>query len=487
MMSDWSFGKKLGAGFSLGVFLTVLVALIGIRALNTVTEAKDRVIEVDAHVLIEVQKLETLSEQRVAANRGFLLTGEAQYVEQFAAFTFELNQALSALAKKAPNAAKELEAVARESEAYKTASEELAQLRKTISPEALEAKFTTQLRPIRRAVTGAIDALMAKQEASLAASANAASETRNQAISQLVGVSIIASLMAAFVAFLLTRGLSRQIGSAVSLVQSSSTELQAAATQQASGSKEQATAITEITTTISELLATSRQIAESAQRVSRMAQQTAESARAGTETVSLTREAVLSIQRQVQQVVTHMLELAKKSQQIGTVLDIVSELAEQTNILAINATIEASGAGEAGRRFAVVADEVRKLADRVGGSAKEIRELIDEVRSAVNTTIMATETGSKAADSGTKQFADVTSAFERITSLVSTTTEASREIELSTKQQATAVEQVNTAIGSAAQATKETEASSMQTLQTASQLASLSKQLLHVVQPQTAG
>ena len=64
-------------------------------------------------------------------------------------------------------------------------------------------------------------------------------------------------------------------------------------------------------------------------------------------------------------VVTHMLELGKKSQQIGSVLDIVSELAEQTNILAINATIEAAGAGDVGKRFAVVADEIRKLADRV--------------------------------------------------------------------------------------------------------------------------
>ena len=81
-------------------------------------------------------------------------------------------------------------------------------------------------------------------------------------------------------------------------------------------------------------------------------------------------------------------------QQIGSVLDIVSELAEQTNILAINATIEAAGAGEAGKRFAVVADEIRKLADRVTGSTKEIRMLNDEVRSAVNTTVMATETGS---------------------------------------------------------------------------------------------
>ena len=185
-------------------------------------------------------------------------------------------------------------------------------------------------------------------------------------------------------------------------------------------------------------------------------------------------------------IVDHMLELGEKSQQIGAVLDIVTELAEQTNILAINSTIEAAGAGEAGKRFAVVADEIRKLADRVAGSTKEIRALIDVVRSAVNTTVMATEIGSKAVDAGSEQFADVANAFSEIDSLVSTTTEAAREIELSTKQQATAVEQVNIAIANVAQATKETEASAGQTIQTASELATTSRDLLRLVQARAA-
>ena len=176
-----------------------------------------------------------------------------------------------------------------------------------------------------------------------------------------------------------------------------------------------------------------------------------------------------------------MLDLGKKSQQIGGVVDIIDELAEQTNILSINASIEAAGAGEAGRRFAVVADEIRKLAERVGGSTREIAALIEEIRSAVNAAVMATESGSKAVDAGTRQFGEVTAGLGQIVTLVSTSTEAAREIELSTKQQSTAVEQVNIAIVSAAQATKEAEASSGQTLQTAAQLATLSGELARLV------
>jgi methyl-accepting chemotaxis protein len=97
---------------------------------------------------------------------------------------------------------------------------------------------------------------------------------------------------------------------------------------------------------------------------------------------------------------------------------------------------------------------------------------------------MATETGSKTVEAGSRQFAEVATSLRQIAGLVMTTTEAAREIELSTKQQSTAVEQVNIAITNVAQASKETEASATQTLQTASQLAQLSKELLRVVQPE---
>jgi methyl-accepting chemotaxis protein len=314
--------------------------------------------------------------------------------------------------------------------------------------------------------------------------AEEADAAASSAKSVIIAGTLLSLLCVTAVGILITRSLSRQIGGSVGQIQSSSTELQAAANQQATATKEQATAMSEISTTISELLATSRQIAESAQRVAQIAAQTAAAARSGDATVATAHDSITTIRRQVDLIVNHMLELGKKSQQIGAVLDIVAELAEQTNILAINATIEAAGANEAGKRFAVVADEIRKLADRVAGSTKEIRGLIDDVRSSVNTTIMTTEGGSKSVDAGAKQFSEVAAAFGEIAGLVGTTTEAAREIELSTKQQSTAVEQVNVAITSAAQATKETEASSGQTLQTAVELSGLSHALLRIVQPQ---
>jgi len=292
---------------------------------------------------------------------------------------------------------------------------------------------------------------------------------------------LVAFFLVSVAGLIITRSLAGQLGSAVASIRSSSAELQAAATQQASGSREQLSATTEVATTIRELLATSRQITDSAQRVTRAAEETAAGARSGTDNVQNANEGIGAIKRQMDLVVVHMLELGKKSQQAGGILDLVNELSEQTNILAINATIEAAGAGESGRRFSVVADEIRKLADRVGGSTKEIRTIVDDMRAAVNTTVMATESGVKAVDAGAASFADVRGSFERIERLVGTTTEAAREIELSTKQQTTAVEQVSSAIGNVAQATRESDSSAQQTLQASSELQELSRRLLRLV------
>jgi methyl-accepting chemotaxis protein len=176
-----------------------------------------------------------------------------------------------------------------------------------------------------------------------------------------------------------------------------------------------------------------------------------------------------------------MLELGRKSQQIGGILELINELAEQTNILAINATIEAAGAGDAGRRFSVVGEEIRRLADRVGISTKEVRQLIDDIQTSVNKTVMATEGGNKAVEAGARQFAELATSFSNISQMVSTTMDAAREIELSTKQQSTAVEQVNMAVSNVAQTSRESETSSSQTLETASELVALSRELILIV------
>lgn len=489
MGRTWTFGQKVGSGFAATLLLTFFIGCVSIYALGRVVSEKDRVLDFNAENRLDAEKLDSSMEWKVAAGRGFLLSREEERLTNMHKARIDFQAALGRLKTRSagPETARLLADVERVEGEHQKAMDEAIALRRTEEPiETVAKRFETNVQPLRDQLSEFINSYVSHEQEVLDAAKLAASATATSASTFVASLVVLAVLLSLGIAVVLTRTLSQQIGSAVQHVQSSSSELQTAANQQASGAKEQSTAMNEITTTINELLATSKQIAQSAQRVAHIAEDTAKAARAGEQTVGKTGESISTIKKQVDLIVTHMLDLGKKSQQIGGILEIINELAEQTNILAINATIEAAGAGDSGKRFAVVADEIRKLADRVGGSTKEIRGLIDEIRAAVNTTVMTTEGGTKAVDAGSRQFTEVAAALKQIVSSVGTTTEAAREIELSTKQQSTAVEQVNIAISNVAQATRETEASASQTLQTASELSGLSKDLMRLIQPQAS-
>jgi methyl-accepting chemotaxis protein len=482
----WTFGKKVAVGFAISFVLLGGIGLVGYRSVDSL--ARTSYLVTHTHLILEhIEGVIGEMKDAETGQRGYVITGDDAFLEPFRSGSANASRLLAELRDLA---AEEPGQQRRLAEVEPIVTTKLGELRRTI-----EIRRTQGFEPTQKVIAAgegkrAMDEfrrlmgeMNEEERGLLRRRADEVETAANGARLTIALGTIVALVFVTLAGLAITRSLTSQIGAAVQHVQQSSSELQLVANQQASGARESSTSMNEISTTISELLATSRQIAESAQRVASVAEQTASSARSGESTVTRATDAILGIRKQVDQIVSHMLDLGKKSQQIGGVLDIVSELAEQTNILAINATIEAAGAGESGKRFGVVADEIRKLADRVGASTKEIRALIEDVRSAVNTTVMATETGSKAVDAGTRHFGDVTASFRQVSDLVLTTTDAAREIQLSTKQQSTAVEQVNVAITSAAQVTRETEASSGQTLQTASQLVTLSMGLLRLVQP----
>jgi methyl-accepting chemotaxis protein len=485
MLRNWTFGRKVGGGFAVTVVALIVIAVAGYRSAQALIKNDERV----AHTHQVRRELAELLSQLVNAEtgqRGFVITANEEFLEPYTAALGLIDKIFAEvrlLTLDNPAQTRRLDDLHPLIDGkLAVLKRNLAQRRATsleVTAAAIAGGEGKQLMAQIRSIVREMD----DEEQRLLEIRQAEAESSTETTKLIIEWGSIAAVIATIlVGWLITTSLSRQIGSVARHMQSSSTELQTASNQQATGAREQATAMAEIATTISELLATSRQISDSSKRVAQIAGQTAGSARAGEITVTKGHEASTTIRQQVDLIVGHMLELGKKSQQVGSVLDIVTELAEQTNILAINATIEAAGAGEAGRRFGVVADEIRKLADRVAGSTKEIRGMVEDVRRAVNTTVMATEAGSKAVDVGTAQVVEMATAFRQISSLVGTTTDAAREIELSTKQQATAVEQINIAITGAAGATRETEASASQILQTASQIAELSTSLLAIVQ-----
>jgi methyl-accepting chemotaxis protein len=487
MAKNWTFGRVLGAGYVLVALVLLFIAVVGYGS-TTATLEKGAQVDRAQNVRRELLQLMAHLTEVESGARGYAIAGQEEFLGAYETGTKAVRSSFDALRRvTADNAAhqRQLTELAPLIDARLNASQNLVDLRRSDGPDAaFRAVASARGRELMERIRVIVASIDGAEAQTLQVRARDAEESAFwvKAFIFWGGVAGIAIVVA--IGWFTIDRLKSRVGGAVGLIESSSAELQAAANQQAAGAREQSTAMTEIATTIRELIATSRQIAESAQRVAQIAEDTDAAARAGEETLDRADATITGIRRQVDQIVSHMLDLGRKSQQIGAVLDIVSELAEQTNILAVNATIEAAGAGDAGKRFGVVADEIRKLSDRVTGSTKEIRGLIEDVRAAVNTTVMATESGSKTVDAGSQQFDQVASAFKRISNSVATTTEAAKEIELSTKQQASAVEQVNVATSNVVQATKETEASASQVLQTVSELTNLSRDLARLIRPE---
>lgn len=483
-MKNWTFGRKLGFGFGITIALACAMGVVAVVALDEVATAKDRTLSRTNEALVNAGNVRAAMQREVANLRGYLLTGHSRHREAVRDAGEEYAHALDRMRENAVSERRRalLEAVDVAESAHQVELEQALEMRRE-NRELSEIIDTVDERVFPRwnQLKDAVDALVEDLRAELDHEREESNAVVAYTTQVVVAIALCVILFAATTAITLSRSLSQRIGESVERVRSSSTELAAAANQQASSAQEQATAVTEISTTISELLVTSRQIMESATRVSQIAKQTVESAGRGEQNVQSADQALGEIRSQTNTIVEHMLGLGRRSQEIGGILDIINELAEQTNILAINATIEAAGAGEAGTRFAVVGEEIRRLSQRVSGSIREIRGLIDEIRASVNTTVMATETGSKTVDVGTRRFSELSRAFEEIASLVDATTDASREIELGTKQQAAAVEQLNSAMSDVSQVAKESETVTRDTLTTASELASLSSQLVRLV------
>lgn len=482
-----TFSRKISLSFALLCLLTVVAAAMGVYALTQVVDSKDRIQNVNDYALMLASRLQTDSYRQSAALRGGLLAGSAMFDAELANATEDAHNVQHELAGLVEDreGRDRIASIQNASNGFDQRLQIIVAMRQHgASTAELTRYMVNNAMPQRLTLEKELTDFSDYETRSTDAARTASTATAGRYRGLLIFCALLVVLLAAGMGWQLSHSLTGQIGGAVQEIQASAAQLQSTATEQATGAREQATAMSEITTTMTELLTTSRQIADSSQRVAEFSRESAEAARTSDAMVDRAQVSLNGIRGQVDVIVEHMLDLGRKSQLIGGVVEVISELAEQTNILAINANIEAAGAGEAGRRFAVVADEIRKLADRVSRSARQTRDMVDEVRAAINTTVMATESGSKAVDAGTRDFAEVNQSLDQILALVSTATEAAREIELSTKQQSTAVEQVNLAVGNVAQVSRDIEMSTTQASQTATQLARLSARMGALIRDQ---
>ncbi|BCB95191.1 hypothetical protein JZK55_01130 [Dissulfurispira thermophila] len=282
-----------------------------------------------------------------------------------------------------------------------------------------------------------------------------------------------------FIAYL--HSVIKRISDTAIRLNSYASEISASVEQQAAVASEQSAAVTEITSTMEELSASSSQIAEHSKSVVDIATKTWEDTKNGATAVETVIMKMQEIQADNQQSIEEIVNLGRKSKEITKIMELINKIADQTKLIAFNAALEASSAGEAGKRFGVVAVEIRRLADSVMESTREIEAKINEIQDAIDRLVIVSEKGSKGIQEGMEHSSEAAQTLFAIVDAAQETTNAAKQISLSTQQQKTASDQVLAALREISTGASQTAGSVNQISQACVDLARLSRDMKEII------
>jgi methyl-accepting chemotaxis protein len=272
-----------------------------------------------------------------------------------------------------------------------------------------------------------------------------------------------------------------ELSEAVNMLASSGSEILAATTQVASGAAETGTAIAQTTTTLEEVKQTALVSSQKAKFVADTAQKATLIGQAGRRAVEATAAGMQRIQTQVESIAESVVRLSEQGQAIGEIIATVNDLAEQSNLLSVNAAIEAAKAGEQGKGFAVVAQEVKSLAEQSKQATAQVRTILGDIQKATTAAVLATEQGSKAVEAGVAQSAEAGESIRQLADSVVEAAQAATQISASSQQQLVGTDQVVLAMENIKQASAQNVAGTKQTELAARNLHELGLRLKQLV------
>ncbi|MFA5627794.1 MAG: methyl-accepting chemotaxis protein [Thiohalomonadaceae bacterium] len=273
----------------------------------------------------------------------------------------------------------------------------------------------------------------------------------------------------------------QQLSGATSQLAAAAEETSAVTEQTSAGIRQQQSETEQVATAMNEMTATVQEVAHSAARAAEAANKADDEALNGKKVVTRTIDVIDGLANEVEQAAGVIHQLEQDSEQIGTVLDVIRGIAEQTNLLALNAAIEAARAGEQGRGFAVVADEVRTLASRTQKSTAEIQSMIEKLQTGAANAVKVMEASRAQARVGVEQVAQAGASLDSITQAVDTINDLNTQIASAAEEQSSVAEEINRNIVNISHVAEQTNQGSQQTAEASEELARLAEQLQGLV------
>jgi twitching motility protein PilJ len=268
-----------------------------------------------------------------------------------------------------------------------------------------------------------------------------------------------------------------RVRKAASDVSSSAGQILLSTEEMANGATQQDQEITNTSSAVEELTVSMKQVSNNAEASAEAARRALDAAEQGNRSVRDTLEGMQRIRASVQASAKKIKSLGDRSLEISEIVNVINDITEQTNLLALNAAIEAARAGEAGRGFAVVADEVRKLAEHSRTATKDIAALIKAIQAETNEAVVVMEDGTREVEVGAKLADQAGKALDAISTVVRQSAELVQEISLASKQQVRGTEGVANAMQIISGITRQTSQGSRQSARTVEQMVKLSEQL----------
>ena len=279
--------------------------------------------------------------------------------------------------------------------------------------------------------------------------------------------------------------LRRQIGSmaeGATVLGSAASEIVASTTQLASGASESAAAVSQTTTTVEEVRQTAQLTSQKVKAVADNAQKAVQISHTGRKSTEEVATGMERIRAQMESIAESMMRLSEQSQTIGQIIATVEDLSAQSNLLAVNAAIEAAKAGEHGKGFGVVAQEVKSLAEQSRQATDRVRTILGDIQKATTAAVMATEQGGKAVEAGSRQTETAGESIGALAGSVVEAAQAATQIAASSQQQLVGMEQVAGAMENIRQASTQNVASARQLEASARNLNELGQRLKHLVE-----